>query len=300
MKTYDETINAVLKRRDAYEAVRQKRNKTIKRTIIPLTFSFAVVFAVVGLWQSGIFGKEPSIVPTETTAMIPTTKPSSNNDVSPIETTGGEKTESPTSTQSPVSSQPDPEGITETPDGEASGGEIGYFFIPALPQNREIVTTGEKITDEEAAAYFAEHRAFVISALSSSGVAADNVKISDQGYSHVSYNGTQGERLTVRENFRDYLVYNGDALVAIITLYKENGTLYDTPMFGAAWFDAYNAFLREYKGEALVYIYAGQAEIILTPQGSMYAPLGYDPTRYMDGIEDPYHLFYHPGNVFVP
>ena len=173
--------------------------------------------------------------------------------------------------------------------------------VPVLPQNLEIVTTGEKITDEEAAAYFAERKGSLAQSLGASGVAADNIRISEKGYCHVCYSGVEGERLEVRENFRDYLVCNGETLIAIVTLYKENGKFYDTPSFGAPWFGDYAAFLRQHRGEELVYVYAGSAEIILTPDGGMYSPLaGIIPAYYMEGIKDPYHVFYHPGDVYVP
>jgi hypothetical protein len=190
------------------------------------------------------------------------------------------------------------ETVTAVSDGNAGG--YGYFMIPAL-LTREIVTVGEKITDEEAAGYFAEDGGHLTASLWASGVPTENLHISEKGYCHVCYAGVEGEKLEVRENFRDYLVYNGSSLVAIVTLSKENGHLYSTPSLGAAWLDDYSAFLNSHRGEELVYVYAGFAEIILTPSGGMYAPVpSIVPEWYMQGIEDPYHVFYHPGDVYVP
>ena len=329
MKTYEETIRAVFEGRDEILKKQQKKNKMLKRTLIPLACSFAVILSGVGIRRSGVLKKMPTTLPTE--AGVQTTLPAISQD----ETTGQP---SPTSKQTPKSvpsgtvgtteapasqgysvsipseSTPDAvsttvpavqPGTSDVPDGEIfggpSGGGTGYVNVPVLPQNLEIVTTGEKITDEEAAAYFAERKGSLAQSLGASGVAADNIRISEKGYCHVCYSGVEGERLEVRENFRDYLVCNGETLIAIVTLYKENGKFYDTPSFGAPWFGDYAAFLRQHRGEELVYVYAGSAEIILTPDGGMYSPLaGIIPAYYMEGIKDPYHVFYHPGDVYVP
>ena len=194
------------------------------------------------------------------------------------------------------STVPQPENSDE---GIQSGGM--YFNIPVLPENREIAVVGERITDGEAAAYFAENGAAIKNALSASGVPTDSIRIAEKGYSHVCYTGEAGERLEARVNFRDYPVYNGETLTAIVTLYKENGTIYNTPACGAAWFADYGAFLAAHRGEELVYVYAGNAEIVLLPDGGMYSPLsGIVPEYYMAGTDDPYALFYCPDAVYVP
>ena len=331
MKTYDETIRAVFEGRDEILKKQQKKNRILKRTLIPLACSLAVIIVGFGIWRSGVLQKKspvipdapsaqstlPALSPDETTG-IPVQTPSQNTEGDP--SGAAETTDVPASQgySVPIPSEPAPDtasttvpavqpGTSDVPEGEnfggPSGGEIGtgYFNIPVIPFNREIVTTGEKITDEEAAAYFAERKGSLAQSLGASGVAADNIRISEKGYCHACYSGLEGERLEVRENFRDYLVYNRETLIAIVTLYKENGKLYDTPAFGAPWFSDYAAFLRQHRGEELVYVYAGFAEIILTPDGGMYSALsGIVPEYYMEGTEDPYHVFYHPSDVYIP
>lgn len=209
-------------------------------------------------------------------------------------------------TSSTAAPPPDRTAVSSAarPDGGNYGGESGGMDvrIPALPANREIVEVGEQISDEEAAAYFAQNLGSLASSLSASGVEADSLRVSTKGYSHVCYSGVEGERLEARLNFRDYLVYNGEKLVSIVTLYKEDGKLYSTPAFGAPWFDAYDAFLRDRRGQALVYVYAGFAEIILTPDGQICSPLGggTDASRYFEGVDDPYSLFFHPAAMYIP
>lgn len=194
--------------------------------------------------------------------------------------------------------------VTEAGTTEATGEANEYFNIPLLPSDRTITTVGEKITDEEAGSYLETNRESIISELNASGVNTDNAYFSLKGYSHVSYTGEEGDRLTVKENFRDYLVYNGDKIIAIITVTKENGTLYNTIAYGGLWFDAYSEFLNEHKGQELVYVYAGSAELIITPDNSVYAtvlsPHGTDVSEYMPDIDNPYSVFYHPSDIYIP
>lgn len=319
MKTYEETVRAVLAGRD--ERLKQKQRKTtlLKRTAIPLACGTAAILIGIGAFrlgrlplgaprlpeQCGAVPTAPAISPAQdgaagTEAYAPgwSETPSEGRTVQAPEETG--------TSEGPVTTPAAPPETTKTPDegnyGGPSGGQTGHYVrIPVLPQNLEIVAVGERITDEEAAAYFAGRKGALAQTLSACGVPADDIRISEKGYGHVCYAGVEGERLEMRENFRDYLVYNGDTLVAIVTLSKENGRLFDTPAFGAPWFADYAAFLNAHRGEELVYVYAGLAEIILTPDGGMYSALsGIVPEWYLEGVENPYRVFYHPDAVFVP
>ena len=184
--------------------------------------------------------------------------------------------------------------------GDEFGGPIGGVRIPALPTDRTIRYTGEAITDEEAAAYFKENT-WLQSALASSGVDASGIRYAEHGYCHVSYDGTEGKPLEVRQNFRDYLVWNGSGgLIAIVTLTKENGTLSATPAFGGPWFDDYNAFLQRHRGEALVFVYAGWMELVLTPDEGVFNPQGTDASEYLKGVENPYEVFRCDAAAYTP
>lgn len=169
-----------------------------------------------------------------------------------------------------------------------------------------ITVTGEKISDEEALKYLEENRNSIISGLSESGenISASNAHFSPKGYSHILFPEYGAETFEIRENFRDYLLYNGDNLISIITIYKENGIMYSTPAFGGHWFSAYAKFLEEHKGEELLFIYAGTAELILTPDNYIYGPVlsehNTDLSAYFSGIENPYDKLYHPSAVYIP
>ncbi len=181
---------------------------------------------------------------------------------------------------------------------------MGGPFIPANPKiagaKPGVKIVGEKITDAEAKAYF-EKNTWIVSALSSSGVPSDNLKIADKGYCHVSYDGTEGKQAEVRQNFRDYLVYNNGKLVAIVTLVKENGEISATPAFGGPHFDSFNAFLQKHKGEKLLFVYAGWMEIVITPDGKCVNPQGNDLSEYgLDSLGNPYDYFYNEAATYTP
>lgn len=180
------------------------------------------------------------------------------------------------------------------------GSAYGGINIPMIPANAGVIETGERITDADASDYF-KHDSSILYSLQASGVPVGGIIISGKGYSHVCYTGAENEHPEVRQNFRDYLVYSDGRLVSIITLYKENGKIYATPAFGAAWFDDYNDFLNAHKGQRLLYVYAGGTELIFTPDGSAYSTLGLTNLNdYTGGRTDLYQLFYHPDAVFVP
>lgn len=174
-----------------------------------------------------------------------------------------------------------------------------YLIIPAVPKNK-VVVTGDKLTESEARAYLIDNRESIVSALASSGVPADDIVISERGICHLSYDGSTMEYLELKQDRRDYLVYNGDKLVAIVTLWKENGKIYSTPIFGAKWFDGYNKFLKAHKGQKLVYVYANNNEIVIAPDGTCYMPLHNDADKYFEGIKDPYLYFHNDAAVYIP
>lgn len=302
MKNYNEIAENILLRRDKYEkSQRKKRKKMLHISSLASCFIFVAILGI-GIWQSGWLEQHS----------LPISKPSSQegNNVettnnSPQEQTINKITTEPT-TQQPTNqtTQQPTQQNNDTPPDEGniySGGEaIDGWYIPVLPFDREIKLTGDAITDAEAQEYFNKNKNNIIGSLSASGVSSDFIKISKKGYCHVTYNGEEEKSFEVRQNYRDYLVYNGDELVAIITLYKENGEIFNTPSFGAKWFDDYNSYLQNHKGEKLVYAYAGWFEIIIAPDNTYYNPMGLDVKPYLAGVDNPYEIFYHEAVVYTP
>lgn len=246
--------------------------------------------------SAGTTGQSSALPQTQTTVVG--TQTATTNGLDAQITTTANCTTAPSTTRTPLYGQETTTrgySVAQPPKdescGDGYGGNIGGVRIPALPFDRTIQYTGEAISDEEAAAYFKENT-WLQSALGSSGVDADGMRYASHGYCHVSYDGTEGKPLEVRRNFRDYLVWNGKGdLIAIVTLTKENGALSATPAFGGPWFADYNAFLKAHKGEALVFVYAGWMELVLTPDGGVFNPQGTDVSRYLEGVENPYEIF---------
>ena len=205
--------------------------------------------------------------------------------------------------------KPDPTETTTAKSQDGSGSTYGGVqssggCIPVVPAatgaRPGVKVVGEKITDAEAKAYLRENT-WIASALSASGVPADNITYSETGYCHVSYDGTEGKQLELRQNFRDYLAYSDSGkLIAIITVTKENGKLSATPAFGGPWFSEYDAFLNAHKGEELLYVYAGFMEIIITPDNQYVNPQGTDVSAYFEGVEKPYAYFYNDAATYTP
>ena len=303
MKDYNEMAQSVFERINQYNIQEKRRKKTVKNVLITLAVMAVIGTAAGGVGyihsrnnnhlesaQSGLTDRNHAAGSSNPESKI---ENEGEGDYSlPVEENSSEKsenTELPT-TQASTSKAQDYGGVS----GEGSG-----FFIPALPKDRTIKVTGEEITDEEAKEYFAKNKS-IENALSASGVKTDNFRISEKGYCHVSFSGNMNESFELRQNFRDYLAFSGDKLVAIITLVKENGKIYDTPAFGAPWFESFGKMLNQYKGQELVFVYAGSAyEIVVTPDNRYFNPCGYE-LGVEFGFEDIYKMLYHKKAVYVP
>lgn len=209
-----------------------------------------------------------------------------------------------------------PTGVTEagpgvfdsTPDGgtETDPKSGGAGMIPKIPEDRTIVLTGDLITDEEAAAYFESEMRFICEGLRAMGVSLTDPHVSSTGYCYVQYGGYEGEGLTVHQNFRDYLLYDGEELVSIVTLFRipgEDGRIHNSPAFGGEWMKGYGEWLAEHKGQELLFVRAGDAEFILAPNGDCMNPAGMEMEeidQYFEGIAYPYEIFYCEAATYTP
>ncbi len=295
MKTYKEITERILTRRDEYEEAKKAKTKRMLG-ISSAVGCFALAAVTITVWNNTLPGNGIStddlLTPvhdllTETTDgnSDPATVPPSTETIVPDKIT------------TMYNAPNQPYDIPYSTDGEVVGG----WCIPCLPFERTIMISCEIITDAEAKEYFDKNAESILAGLYASGMTSDNVRISEKGYSHVCYDGTAGKSFELRRDYRDYLVYSGDRLTAIITLFKdENGNIYNTPSYGAKWFDGYNNYLQSHKGEELVYAYAGWFEIIIAPDNTYWNPMGLDASQYLEGIENPYDIFYHEAAVYIP
>lgn len=299
MKTYNEMADEVFRIGD--ERIKKSKAKKKKTTAV-LSVAVVAVLAVT-VWQSGLLKTKPLTAPTDNnesasaqTEEIQTDSTQPTTAILETAESSGQAAASPKAGGQPIATPK----AEESADGGVYGESTGWFCRPLFPLTEGIEYSGEKLTDADAKEYFAQNGASIISALSASGVETGNVKIMEKGYCHASYNGEEGKPLTVKQDFRDYLVYSGDKIIAIITLYKQDGKIYNSPAFGAPWFDDYAKYLNQHKGEELVYVYAGWMEIIVAPDGSYRNPMGYDCSEYVDYVKNLYDRLYCPETVYVP
>lgn len=306
MKTYKDMADEVFRIGDE----RIKANKSKKKKAAAFLSVAAVFVLSVAVWQSGLFNR-PEMKPdtdseinTQTTLANKEkqeTTSQNNTEKSKREITENNKSEIQDEEKSVPISPSKMKSETAIDSDGLSGGEIyGGTCIPAFPVKEGISYSGERLTDSEAKAYLDKNKVSIVSSLASSGVETDNITIKEKGYCHASYDGTEGKQLEVKLNFRDYLVYNGDKIVAIVTLWKENGKIYSSPAFGAPWFGDYTKYLEQHKGEKLVYVYAGWMEFIVAPDGNWHCPSGDNCSGYLEGIENLYERLYCPEIVYIP
>lgn len=159
-----------------------------------------------------------------------------------------------------------------------------------------VTKTGEKLDDAELSAYIEANLPSIRSALAASGVNVDGMRIADHGYCHVSCNG---ETAVINEGWRDCVVQNDKGVAAIITFVKENGVIYYSSAFGAAWFADYTEFLRGHAGEKLLYMYVGEAEAVIAPDGTYFSASG-PLDRSFENVQPVYATFYDEAAVYVP
>ena len=183
------------------------------------------------------------------------------------------------------------------PSAGSYGGGTAWFSIPRLPEDRSIEVTGETLTDAEAAAYFRENLGWI-----SDSVGAGGLRVEEKGYCHVAYYGVEGRPFELKQNFRDYLAYDGGRLAAILTLVKEDGKISCTPAFGAPWFESFDALLKKHAGQTLVFVYAGQTELAVAPDGEYFRTTGGELPRDFgfETVDDLYGLFYHERAAYTP
>ena len=150
-------------------------------------------------------------------------------------------------------------------------------------------------SDEEGFAYLQENVESIRSSLEASGVAADEMAICADGYSHFRTDDN-----SVDANVRDYPVYNGDELIGIITVINDEDGMSHTVSFGAEWYEQYAEFLQQHKGEKLVYLYVGATEAVVTSDNRVWCVQDLQPVDIPDGREDAYYFCDQEINTFIP
>ena len=154
-----------------------------------------------------------------------------------------------------------------------------------------------RIDDNEAIAYLEEVKGSIVSSLNTSGVNVSELEIKEKGYSHVR-TGDDGN--TVAVNWRDYLAYDGEKLVAIIQVTKDKTGFKHYIMFGGEWFSRYELLLEQYKGVELAYIYIGDVDAFITPDNKVVSLIETDISSVLEENRQYYVYFITPYNVYTP
>jgi len=284
-------------------SVASARRAKMIHIVLPAALGIAsLILVIAGLSLAVRFGKDPNKTPTgasiiEQNTVVKDTTAEETRAGLPTEATGADET-----TYETASEQATEMTVEDTTAEETTAAGLS---IPSIPSDKTIVLTGTPITDDDAAAYFAEKKGYFMALITSSGLPSDNIHFSTQGYGHVRYEGKAGESLTIDQSFRDYLVYNGDELIAIVTLFRgsDYNEIYDTFGYGGEWLPDFSRFLEAHKGEKLLFLYAGHVELVLAPDGSVMNPQGLDQDTvalYFEGVAYPYPLFYHEAATYTP
>lgn len=289
LKVYTAELRARIDEQTAQrEDLRRRVGATIL-TVLPLTL--LLVFGLVRVLPrrqapqqttTAVETAAPAAAPTETVAAAPMTATDAPADA---QTEAG-LTETQTEEADPMEAPEEPYEASEAGIPE----DIGTA-IPPLPATNAVVVTGELLTDAEARAYLAEHLDGYTEALSRIETLTGALRVEDSSYFHLCYGEGENQYLELRQNFRDYLLYSGDRLAAIVSLEKENGVIYDTVSGGSEWYAEYDAFLKAHKGERLLSVFAGMHEFILAPDGAMFSLLGQFAPICLQDLEDPYAWF---------
>ena len=324
MKNYKEMAESVFERIEADNTEKQKKSKIRKRFLVPLVAVLMIASMGLGGWMINSRNNNVNInndggltEPMSTEAMVDNDIYSGEPEIFPEsgietsnenypETTAGKDGKTEMNNNANYGQQTIEAVTSETTATNNNADKSGGYEDGGVLDDHDscidgtIYVEGEEITDSEAQKYLADNYVSLASALSASGVPTDDLRFSEKGYCHVSYSATEEKHFKINQNFRDYLAYNDDRLVAIITLSKENGVIYNSPAFGAGWFDIFNANLQQHKGEKLIFAYIGDGfEIFITPDGRYCNTAGQEIGVEFD-VNDIYHAFYHEKAVYIP
>ena len=326
MKPYAQDAREILEK----AAAAKKKQTRFRRAVLSSVAAFAILLGI-GVWGWQAQHNRPAAFPTPqssaqraesvtepgqseigTSAAMGTTVPGIDRPFGTTDEAG--QTDAPTVTVPLADSTTGTDvattqGVTrqtsQPNDGSGSFGGTQNDDLPITVERLQtelgVARRNETLNEATAQQYIAENRDDILYSLSMSGVPTDgSVTISDYGYTHLNLvgGGTWKELAT---DFRDYLIYNDDRLIAILSLWIMDGEVHASPAFGAPWFDDYNAFLQRHRGEALAFVYVGMLEAVVTPQGEVLSPMGLDLSdRFPDSANGNYYDYVaYPENTYL-
>ncbi|MBO4220225.1 MAG: hypothetical protein J5933_04810 [Clostridia bacterium] len=196
------------------------------------------------------------------------------------------------------------DGTDGSPNVSESAGDRLVLSIPDhqcfLMQNEETANVGTGISDAEAGEFFKRNLTGITDTLVQSGAAVTDLHFSERGYCHITL-GSGTEAPVIMLDTRTYLAYSGEKLIALVDLVRRDGTISWEILSGAEWFDAFDRFLSEYRGQKIAFAYIDGTEIAISPFGEYFCPSEPGDHTGILGIFSPYvYICRYSNAVFVP
>ena len=289
MKTHEEMLESVLRRRDEYEIKKYKRNKALISATAGVCSLAIVIFGVTLYSRSNAPGKSQETAPAMNMAdalsdgihetliddvIIETNTSESNN-------TEGEKatqaimieetTSVITATTKPVKTNTaNTETATAKPESadeikaEAGDRDAALPYISGV----NIALKGETITDAELKAYIKKNAEYMVASVAFD-LGKGEYRVCTKGYRPLTVSTKDG--LFINTGFVDCPITKDGKIVAVVTVYKDNGVLYDSVAYGGRGFATIQRAFDENPDEDLVFIYVNEVpEVIITKENKMY------------------------------
>lgn len=287
MKTHEEMFESVLRRRDEYEIKKYKRNKALISAAAGVC-SLAIVICGVTLYsRNNAPGKSQETAPAinmteikpdgmyETFVEDETKETNTIAENYVIDETATqaviieETTSVITATTKPVKTNTanaetaKPESADEMK-AEAGDRDAALPYISGV----NIALKGETITDAELKAYIKKNAEYMVASVAFD-LGKGEYRVCTKGYRPLTVSAQDG--LFINTGFVDCPITKDGKIVAVVTVYKDNGVLYDSVAYGGNGFATIQRAFDENPDEDLVFIYVNEVpEVIITKENKMY------------------------------
>ncbi len=289
MKTHEEMFESVLRRRDEYEIKKYKRNKALISAAAGVC-SLAIVICGVTLYsRNSAPGKSQETAPAINMAdglsdgipetlidnvIIESNTSDKSNVVDETVTQAviiEETTSVITATTKPVKTNTaNAETATAKPESademkaEAGDRDTAMPYMSGV----NIALKGETITDAELKAYIKKNAEYMVASVAFD-LGKGEYRVCTKGYRPLTVSAKDG--LFINTGFVDCPITKDGKIVAVVTVYKDNGVIYDSVAYGGNGFATIQRAFDENPDEDLVFIYVNEVpEVIITKENKMY------------------------------
>ncbi len=189
--------------------------------------------------------------------------------------------------------------LNAIPDNPSHGGASDGGGAEKINVSDSLVITGEEfaISDEQVYAHLQLTKGNIMQTLHVSGITVSDLTFTPKGYSPI-HTGDNGNSLAV--DWRTFLAFDGDKLVAIIEVTKDEKGLHTHLAFGGPGFGYYKQLLDTYKGQELVFLYIGDIVAFVTPDNTVVPSADLVLSAFIEPDYPYYQYFKTPYNTFVP